>query len=90
MTCEDAPCCGCCGTNIYGVYQGPIDEPPEYCDLCGYNHRGDCPDDDYDEFFDLEEDYEMDDEEEETMTKDEMLEGLGSAFRMGNANGPFD
>lgn len=20
--CEDAPCCGCCGTNIYGVYQG--------------------------------------------------------------------
>lgn len=20
--CEDAPCCGCCGTNIYGEYQG--------------------------------------------------------------------
>lgn len=20
--CEDAPCCGCCGTNIYGQYQG--------------------------------------------------------------------
>lgn len=19
--CEDAPCCGCCGTNIYGVNQ---------------------------------------------------------------------
>lgn len=19
--CEDAPCCGCCGTNIYGVDQ---------------------------------------------------------------------
>jgi hypothetical protein len=19
--CEDAPCCGCCGTNIYGVRQ---------------------------------------------------------------------
>jgi hypothetical protein len=21
MPCEDAPCCGCCGTNIYGVNQ---------------------------------------------------------------------
>lgn len=27
--CEDAPCCGCCGTNIYGVYQG---DSPSYWD----------------------------------------------------------
>lgn len=26
--CEDAPCCGCCGTNIYGVNQeySPYDD----------------------------------------------------------------
>lgn len=81
MTCEDAPCCGCCGTNIYGTYQGPIDEPPEYCDLCGYNHRGDCPEDAWDE----------DEDDEDTMTINEMLEGLGSQFRIeGGEDGPFD
>ncbi len=24
MACEDAPCCGFCGTNIYGQYQGEV------------------------------------------------------------------
>lgn len=44
MACEDAPCCGCCGTNIYGVKQDS-DEGPPYCDACGTCHFGDCPDD---------------------------------------------
>lgn len=33
--CEDAPCCGCCGTNIYGVYQG--DDGPSEDWFDGYN-----------------------------------------------------
>lgn len=41
MTCEDAPCCGCCGTNLYGVRQDDYEGPP-YCDWCGYNHLGEC------------------------------------------------
>jgi len=24
--CEDAPCCGCCGTNLLGGYEGDIYE----------------------------------------------------------------
>jgi hypothetical protein len=28
--CEDAPCCGCCGTNIYGTYQGLDGGEPPY------------------------------------------------------------
>lgn len=28
--CEDAPCCGCCGTNIMGQYQGEQDMAPDY------------------------------------------------------------
>lgn len=42
MPCEDAPCCGCCGTSLYGTEQG--DEGPSYCDACGFNHFGDCED----------------------------------------------
>lgn len=42
MPCEDAPCCGCCGTNLYGVKQDGGESPP-YCDVCGWNHFGDCP-----------------------------------------------
>jgi hypothetical protein len=51
VRCEDAPCCGCCGTNLYGVNQEADDDPiTYYCDDCGFNHVGPCP-------------YEEDDEE---------------------------
>lgn len=52
MSCEDAPCCGCCGVNIYGIDQSSNEGPP-WCDACGQYHRGDCLED-YDE---LEEEY---------------------------------
>jgi hypothetical protein len=45
--CEDAPCCGCCGTNIYGVDQEDGGGPP-FCDICTSYHGGPCPEDDYD------------------------------------------
>lgn len=43
--CEDAPCCGCCGTNLYGTTpdSGYYDEPDYFlnegvyrvdCDVC--------------------------------------------------------
>lgn len=51
--CEDAPCCGCCGVRTYE------DEDPPYCDACGFDHRGDCPEDDYSD----EDDYFADDGE---------------------------
>ena len=57
--CEDAPCCGCCGTDIYGTSQsGPDDPEWYYCDCCGYNHSGPCPydDPDYDEDYVVEDD----------------------------------
>ena len=32
-TCEDAPCCGCCGTSVYGPAEGYYsDEPDAYGD----------------------------------------------------------
>lgn len=45
--CEDAPCCGCCGTNIYGVNQ-EADAGPDWCDACGCHHVGPCLDDSWD------------------------------------------
>lgn len=42
--CEDAPCCGCCGIDVYGVNQ-EADAGPEFCDACMSYHRGDCLDD---------------------------------------------
>lgn len=45
--CEDAPCCGCCGTNIYGVYQGDdVSMDSYYCDVCGFHHVGECEEED--------------------------------------------
>jgi hypothetical protein len=33
MTCEDAPCCGCCGTGVYGRNDGyGYDEAPDFDD----------------------------------------------------------
>ena len=55
--CEDAPCCGCCGTNIYGQYQGdqgydsdPYDEY-QHDDRDEYVDPADCKHDqgDYDD-----------------------------------------
>jgi hypothetical protein len=34
--CEDAPCCGCCGTNLYGTNNDDYDGPDE-SDFDGYN-----------------------------------------------------
>ena len=42
--CEDAPCCGCCGVDAYGVNQ-EVDAGPEFCDVCTSYHRGDCLED---------------------------------------------
>jgi hypothetical protein len=45
MPCEDAPCCGCCGTSLYGSEEGPSE--PEYCSICGgFGHSDyDCQED---------------------------------------------
>lgn len=48
VACEDAPCCGCCGTNLYGTNEG-ADSGPEFCDICMSYHSGPCPDDFYEE-----------------------------------------
>lgn len=57
MICEDAPCCGCCGTNLYGTNQsGPDEAEWYYCDGCGFNHSGPCSADDYDEDYVVEDD----------------------------------
>lgn len=45
--CEDAPCCGCCGTNIYGVYQGE-GGPYDGEDFDAYDDRDDYFEDDED------------------------------------------
>lgn len=59
MACEDAPCCGCCGTNLYGVRQDDL-EQPDYCDACGYDHFGPC--DDGLDYLDDDEDWDGDDD----------------------------
>lgn len=47
MTCEDAPCCGCCGTNLYGTSpDAPSDASDYYCGDCGACHTGPCKFDD--------------------------------------------
>lgn len=43
--CEDAPCCGCCGTNIYGVYQGDGNGYHDSEDN-GYDYNDEYNDDD--------------------------------------------
>ena len=52
LRCEDAPCCGhndsICGQVLGG---GPLEDfassDSYYCDICGWDHSGPCPD--YDE-----------------------------------------
>jgi hypothetical protein len=42
--CEDAPCCGCCGTNLYGVNQSDSQLEIPYCEICGGSHSDfECP-----------------------------------------------
>lgn len=65
MPCEDAPCCGCCGTDIYGTNQSGPDDPMDfYCDLCGGYHV--VP-------FACQEPEDDEDEEYEDMRADEIL-----------------
>lgn len=40
--CEDYPCCG--HTNL-DPCSGATTGSPDYCDICGYRHFGDCGDD---------------------------------------------
>ena len=54
--CEDAPCCGCCGTNLYGSNESrPYDDAP-----------------DVDDFYDREEDESEDEDDDEGESFDGM------------------
>lgn len=72
-TCEDAPCCGCCGTNLMGSSEAALvlDAESFWCDLCGCYHVGDCPPD-----WDDEED------EEDARARDEAEGGVDDSFPM--------
>lgn len=45
--CEDFPCC---------EHADNFPSEPEYCDQCGYYHGGPCPDNDYDDDEETEDD----------------------------------
>lgn len=48
--CEDAPCCGCCGTSLYGseVARGWEDEPMPWESDTDQGEPEDCEDEDHD------------------------------------------
>ena len=42
--CEDAPCCGCCGTNLYGVRQDSLYTEPDQDDFYDQDYDEDVCD----------------------------------------------